>query len=859
MARGTPAPARPLHLLSYDESTSRFELGAEALAALRAVKGPVGVLSVCGRARQGKSFILNQLAGACGDGGFEVGPTVRPCTKGLWIWSAPIPRTTPGGEPYHLVLLDTEGIDAYDQTGQYSTQIFSLAVLLSSLFVYNQMGGIDEAALDRLSLVTEMTKHIRVRAGGESGGSQTSDSSDALARFAPSFVWLLRDFYLDLEDGDAAITPAQYLESALRNVPNTTPSAEAKNQIRDSIRGLFPERECFPLVRPVNDEASLRRLDRVPSERLRPEFRDGLSALVNMLHARCRPKTVGSDVLNGAALAGMAETYVAAINGGAVPTIATAWQSVAEAECRAAAEAAEAAYASAFYERADALGDASTSAALADVHTNATKIAKAAFDERAVGGAGPRGASWARLEAAIERRRSEYSARRAAEASAKCAELLAAASQRVNRAANAPEATPESVMRAIAREADQFAVAAPAIDGAAKHEALARFALEAAEFALVAVATRAAEKSALEAKAAKDAEARHAARCAELEAQKRELEARVKEASEERKSAEARVKERDAALADAIAATREAEARASLAAASATSEAMAARRERGAMESSLREALETEKRRAEASAERANRLEREVADARKDSAASRSGQNARVADLERALRDARDEVLAESRRRELAESDARDAGAKAAAADAETRSVAAGRVAAAEAAAASASKRAAESEARFRAAESRLAELKRNLERKNRVPPEKETDDDGGADVLADAELERWRAEAEAAAAAAAGRDAAARTSASPAKRRRPPPEEAEEEDPDAFVDAEEGGDDGAGAEEADAADESAADANARAEAEGMTVNQLKHRLQVMGLAHLYAGKRGVKKANLVDMFVNKA
>jgi hypothetical protein len=59
------------------------------------------------------------------------------------------------------VLLDTEGIDAYDQTAQYSTQIFSLAVLLSCLFVYNHMGGIDESALDRLSLVTEMTKHIR--------------------------------------------------------------------------------------------------------------------------------------------------------------------------------------------------------------------------------------------------------------------------------------------------------------------------------------------------------------------------------------------------------------------------------------------------------------------------------------------------------------------------------------------------------------------------------------------------------------------------------------------------------------------------------------------------------------------------
>jgi hypothetical protein len=73
--------------------------GEEALDALREIRGPVGVLAVCGRARQGKSFILNQLAGAGANnnGGFVVGPTVRPCTKGLWIWSAPIAATTPVG------------------------------------------------------------------------------------------------------------------------------------------------------------------------------------------------------------------------------------------------------------------------------------------------------------------------------------------------------------------------------------------------------------------------------------------------------------------------------------------------------------------------------------------------------------------------------------------------------------------------------------------------------------------------------------------------------------------------------------------------------------------------------------------
>ncbi len=88
------------------------------------------------------------------------------------------------------------------QTGQYSTQIFSLAVLLSSLFVFNQMGGIDEAALDRLSLVTEMTKHIRVRAGGSAGAA---DNSAELASFTPAFLWLLRDFYLRLEEEGRAV------------------------------------------------------------------------------------------------------------------------------------------------------------------------------------------------------------------------------------------------------------------------------------------------------------------------------------------------------------------------------------------------------------------------------------------------------------------------------------------------------------------------------------------------------------------------------------------------------------------------------------------------------------------------------
>ena len=72
----------PLELVKYDVPTGKFTVGKEALDVLRRVKGPVGVVAVSGRARQGKSFILNQLLQQTAGSGFTVGPTHRPCTKG---------------------------------------------------------------------------------------------------------------------------------------------------------------------------------------------------------------------------------------------------------------------------------------------------------------------------------------------------------------------------------------------------------------------------------------------------------------------------------------------------------------------------------------------------------------------------------------------------------------------------------------------------------------------------------------------------------------------------------------------------------------------------------------------------------
>jgi hypothetical protein len=530
------AAGRPLELVRFDAATGAFVCGAEALAALRAAHGPVGVVAVAGRARQGKSYVLNQLLGRAG--GFAVGPTHRPCTKGLWMWGAPVERAAADGSRCSLIFLDTEGIDAYDQTAQYSTQVFSLAVLLSSLFMYNQMGGIDEAALERLSLVSEMTRRVRVRAGGSgtcASGASNAAATDAaeLAEFAPSFLWLLRDFYLRLEEDGRTITPRDYLEAALAPLPlgggGGAAAAAAKNAVRASIKALFGDRDCVALVRPAADEAALASLDTAPASALRPEFKAGVAELARLVFAKAQPKRLGAQVLTGPALAGLCEAYVAAINAGAVPTIATAWQGVAEAECRRAADAAEAAAAAAFAAAAPPPDEGALGAAVAA----ALAAGAAAFAAGALGEGEVRAAADARWRAAAAARFAAHREAALARAALGCERAAAAAAARLVAAARRPGAAPAELAAELAA-AERVYLADPAAAGPDRLPRLADVVRGAYAGALADLAARreaagaaAAAQAAATAQAARAAGEAAAARAAAAEGSASQAAARV--------------------------------------------------------------------------------------------------------------------------------------------------------------------------------------------------------------------------------------------------------------------------------------------------------------------------------------------
>ncbi|KAI5331268.1 hypothetical protein L3X38_021394 [Prunus dulcis] len=100
----------------------------------------------------------------------------------------------------------------------------------------------------------------------------------------------------------------------------------AKNEIQASIRALFPDKECFTLVRPLNNEHDLQRLDEIQLDKLRPDFRSGLDTLTRFVFERTRPKQVGATMMMGPVLVGITHSYLDALNKGAVPTISSSWQ-----------------------------------------------------------------------------------------------------------------------------------------------------------------------------------------------------------------------------------------------------------------------------------------------------------------------------------------------------------------------------------------------------------------------------------------------------------------------------------------------------------------------------------------------------
>ena len=91
---------------------------------------------------------------------------------------------------------------------------------------------------------------------------------------------------------------------------------------------FFKERDCYTLVRPVNDEKKLKLIDQLPTEELRPEFLNQMNNLVKKVFESVRPKQIQGSYMNGKMYIKLIKMYLDAINSDSLPDVKTSWKIV---------------------------------------------------------------------------------------------------------------------------------------------------------------------------------------------------------------------------------------------------------------------------------------------------------------------------------------------------------------------------------------------------------------------------------------------------------------------------------------------------------------------------------------------------
>jgi len=315
-------------LIHYDSTQRKFVINEQAENFIKKLETPLGVISVAGMYRTGKSYLLNRML-LNRSSGFSVGPSINPCTKGLWVWPNFIHGTTPDGNPINVLIVDTEGIGATDEDQNHDNRIITLGLLLSSFFIYNSVGSIDESAIQNLSFIVNITKNIQL-----SNSKKDDVDPSEIAKYLPSFMWVIRDFALRLTSPDnEPITSKEYLERSLELQKGYSDAIENKNKIRVLIKEFFRDRDCVTLVRPLTEEQNLQNLERLDTTKLRAEFLEQINLLRKRVLLRVKPKTMNGKIINGEMFCNLMRSYVDSINNGAIPVIENAYAYMCKNEC----------------------------------------------------------------------------------------------------------------------------------------------------------------------------------------------------------------------------------------------------------------------------------------------------------------------------------------------------------------------------------------------------------------------------------------------------------------------------------------------------------------------------------------------
>ncbi len=190
--------------------------------------------------------------------------------------------------------MDVEGLScAKKQDDNYDLKLFTLALLSSSVLIYNTKGAIEASSLDAIHLASKI------------GTEFVKDLSDkSIAEFFPILVWAIRDQFLDLVVDGKSASPNEHMEDVLNK--DRVECQEIKNNFKE-------RRECFVFPLPTKNFDTLKDLPDVSESKLSEKFSSEIRRLQKLVEEAAKPKNIDGKELNGKLFAIMFEDLQARI------------------------------------------------------------------------------------------------------------------------------------------------------------------------------------------------------------------------------------------------------------------------------------------------------------------------------------------------------------------------------------------------------------------------------------------------------------------------------------------------------------------------------------------------------------------
>jgi hypothetical protein len=212
------------------------DAGLDMLQNMKPKNAPISIISCVGPYRTGKSLLVSRFLK--NSNAFQIGPTLEGCTRGIWISTSVLKQKSTG--TYKFVL-DCEGMgDPLSASGADSTvsndaRIALACVLLSTVFLFNNTSHPDRGSLNFLRYLDAVRKRIPL--------------AKSRVKY-PSFLWVFRDFFLQLppkpDDPTQKYTLEEYMLERVLNQKHNSDDAQIVNSLLEDFASFNVMSICYP-------------------------------------------------------------------------------------------------------------------------------------------------------------------------------------------------------------------------------------------------------------------------------------------------------------------------------------------------------------------------------------------------------------------------------------------------------------------------------------------------------------------------------------------------------------------------------------------------------------------------------------